>query len=108
MFANVSVTMPDAPPMVVVPETAVDYSLYGDSVFVIKQDGTDAAGKPLMKSTRVYVKTGQRFDNQVAVLLGLGAGETVAASGQLKLSTGAIVQIVESKALKTPDQIPTN
>jgi multidrug efflux system membrane fusion protein len=108
MFANASVVLPAEQNVVVLPETAVDYSLYGDSVFVIKQDGTDAVGKALMKSTRVYVKTGQRFDNQVAVLSGLGAGETVAASGQLKLSTGAIVQIVESKALKTPDQIPTN
>jgi membrane fusion protein, multidrug efflux system len=108
MFANASVMLPAQADIVVVPETAVDYSLYGDSVFVIKQDGVDAAGKPVIKATRVYVKTGQRFDNQVAVLSGLSAGEAVAASGQLKLSTGTVVQIVESKALKTPDQIPTN
>lgn len=108
MFANASVVLPAHTDVVVVPETAVDYSLYGDSVFVIKQDGTDAAGKPVIKATRVYVKTGQRFDNQIAVLSGLSAGETVAGSGQLKLATGTVVQIVESKALKTPDQIPTN
>ena len=108
MFANASVVLPAHTDVVVLPETAVDYSLYGDSVFVIKQDGTDAAGKPVIKATRVYVKTGQRFDNQIAVLSGLSAGETVAGSGQLKLGTGTVVQIVEGQGVGAgpdPDQL---
>jgi|SRR5580658_1542399 multidrug efflux system membrane fusion protein len=108
MFANAAVVLPPLPDVVVLPETAVDYSLYGDSIFTIKQDGTDDEGKPVMKSTRVFVKTGARFDNQVAILAGVSPGDVVAASGQLKLGTGTIVAVVETKALKTPDQIPTN
>jgi multidrug efflux system membrane fusion protein len=108
MFANAAVVLPPEQDVVIVPETAVDYSLYGDAVFVIKPDGTGEDGKPVMKSTRVFVKTGQRFDNKVAILSGLNDGDVIAASGQLKLNTGTVVAIVKSDVLKTPDQIPTN
>ena len=93
MFANVSVVLPEAPNQVVLPETAVDYSLYGDSVFVVTEDGNDDKGQPVLKVTRVFVTTGDRFDGKVAVLTGLKGGERVAASGQLKLSNGARVSI---------------
>jgi membrane fusion protein, multidrug efflux system len=92
MFANVSVTMPDAPPMVVVPETAVDFSLYGDSVFVVHEDKA-ADGTPVLKVMRAFVKTGDHFDGKVAILSGLAGGDRVAASGQLKLNNGAAVTI---------------
>jgi multidrug efflux system membrane fusion protein len=92
MFANVSVTMPDAPPMVVVPETAVDYSLYGDSVFVVREE-KGADGKPVLKVSRAFVKTGDRFDGKVAILSGLSGGDRVAASGQLKLNNGTTVTL---------------
>jgi multidrug efflux system membrane fusion protein len=108
MFANAAVVLPPRPHVVTVPETAVDYSLYGDSVFVVKQDGTDEAGKPVMKVTRTFVKTGERFDNRVAVLEGLKAGDKVAASGQLRLISGMAVAITQSDALKTPTRVPTN
>ena len=35
MFTTTTVVLPDKPPVVTVPETAVDYTLYGDSVFLI-------------------------------------------------------------------------
>ena len=108
MFANASVVLPPETNVVVLPATAVDYSLYGDSVFVIKPDGTDAAGKPVMTAKRVFVKTGKRFDNQVAILSGVDPGDAVAASGQLKLDTGTIVSVIDSGALRVPPQVPTN
>ena len=33
MFATTTVVLPDKPAVVTVPETAVDYTLYGDSVY---------------------------------------------------------------------------
>ena len=42
MFVNAAVVLPNQAPEVVLPETAVDYTLYGDSVYVIRADGTDA------------------------------------------------------------------
>ena len=108
MFANAAVVLPVQPHVVTVPETAVDYSLYGDSVFVVKQDGTDGAGKPVMKVTRTFVKTGDRFNNRVAILQGLNAGDKVAASGQLRLISGMVVAVTQSDALKPPAQMPVD
>jgi len=108
MFANIAVVLPVEPGVVTVPETAVDYSLYGDAVFVIHQDGADAAGKPILKVTRTFVKTGEHFDGRVVVLSGLKPGDRVAASGQLKLGTGTQVTVGEPDALVPPAKIPTN
>src|SRR3954451_4144225 len=36
MFASTTVVLPDKPAVITVPETAVDYTLYGDSVFLIE------------------------------------------------------------------------
>jgi len=101
MFANVSVILPEAAPAVQLPETAVDYSLYGDSVFVVGEDGKDDKGQPVLKVTRVYVKTGDRFDGKVEILSGLKGDERVAASGQLRLNNGAPVMILPGNALDT-------
>jgi multidrug efflux system membrane fusion protein len=101
MFANVAVVLPSAPNQVVLPETAVDYSLYGDSVFVVTEDGNDDKGQPILKVTRTYVTTGDRFDGKVSVISGLKGGERVAASGQLKLNSGALVTIQAGDALGT-------
>ncbi len=100
MFAKVQVVLPDAPAMVVVPETAVDYSLYGDSVFIVREE-KGADGMPVLKVERAFIKTGDRFDGKVAILSGLNAGDRVAASGQLKLNNGTPVVIAPDDPLAT-------
>jgi multidrug efflux system membrane fusion protein len=102
MFANVSVVMPDAPTRVVIPETAVDFSLYGDSVFVVHEDGKDDKGQPVLKVTRTFVTIGDRFDGKIAILSGLAGGERVAASGQLRLDNGTVVTIQPGDVLAAP------
>jgi multidrug efflux system membrane fusion protein len=102
MFAKVSVALPQAPTLVVVPETAVDFSLYGDSVFVVTDAGSDSTGQPALKVTRAFVKTGDHFDGKVAILSGLKGGERVAASGQLKLNNGTAVVVKAGDPLATP------
>jgi multidrug efflux system membrane fusion protein len=93
MFADAEIVLPDAGKVVLVPETAVDYSLYGDSVFVIREEDKDDHARPILKVTRVSVQVGDHALGRVAILSGLSAGDRVAASGQLKLSNGAIVAI---------------
>src|ERR1700737_4037165 len=41
MFATTTVVLPDKPAVVTVPETAVDYTLYGDSVYLITEKKQD-------------------------------------------------------------------
>jgi membrane fusion protein, multidrug efflux system len=102
MFVNAAVVLPEQAAEVVLPETAVDYTLYGDSAYVIRQDGQDANGKPVLKAHRVPVKTGLRWDNKVAVLDGLKAGDQVVAAGQVKVQDGAAVTVTDNPPPQPP------
>jgi multidrug efflux system membrane fusion protein len=106
MFVNAAVALPPSPDQVVLPATAVDYTLYGDSAYVIREDGTDAAGKLVEKAFRTPVKTGARWDNKVAILSGVKPGEQVVAAGQIKLQDGAAV-IVTGNPPPAPPANPT-
>jgi membrane fusion protein, multidrug efflux system len=101
MFAKTDAILPQTENAVIVPETAVDYSLYGEAVYLIQEDGKDAKGNPVLKVKRAVVKTGTRFDGKVAILSGLSGGERLVASGQLKLNDGAPVSVEQGNALGT-------
>jgi multidrug efflux system membrane fusion protein len=106
MFANAQVVLAPRTGVVTVPETAVENTLYGDSAYVIEQDGTDAAGKPALKAKRVAVKTGEHFNGRIAILDGLKPGDAVVALGQNKvLFDGAAVAPSEQGGLALPDKL---
>jgi membrane fusion protein, multidrug efflux system len=108
MFAKVRLVLPPLPDVVTVPETAVENTLYGDSVYVVK-DGTDANGKPMLKAVRTPVKAGVHFGDRVAILDGLTPGERVVALGQNKvLFDGALVTPSDSAGLTPPKATPVN
>ncbi|MDB5492225.1 MAG: putative Co/Zn/Cd efflux system rane fusion protein [Micavibrio sp.] len=98
MYAKVTVVLPNEQTYPVVPETAIDFTIYGDSVYVLKS-AKDDKGQEKLTVDRVFIKTGTRFDNKVAVMTGLKAGEKVVTSGQLKLSPGAQVSLAKEDAL---------
>ena len=105
MFANLEVLLPGEQPQVLVPETAITYTLYGNSVYVIGEQKDDKGavvkddkGQARLVVERRFVETGERRDGQVLVLKGLKAGEQVVTAGQLKLDNGAHVAIVEDQA----------
>jgi len=102
MFVNAAVVLPPQPDIVVLPETAVDYTLYGDSVYVIREDGQDTKGSPVLKAARTPVKTGARWGGKVAILSGLEPGQRVVAAGQVKLQDGAQVAVTGSPAPQPP------
>ncbi|HTQ35223.1 MAG TPA: efflux RND transporter periplasmic adaptor subunit [Stellaceae bacterium] len=102
MFVNAAVVLPEQAPEVVLPETAVDYTLYGDSVYVIRQEGGGTDGKPVLKVVRTAVKTGLRWDDKVAILDGLKAGERVVAAGQNKVQDGAAVTVSDNPPPQPP------
>ncbi len=103
MFATTTVVLPDKPPVVTVPETAVDYTLYGDSVFLITEK-KEADGKTSLTAVRTFVRTGNRVDGRAEILSGLKPGDRVVAVGQLKLQSGAAVAI----STDGPPPIPAN
>ena len=87
------------------PETAVDYTLYGDSVFLITEKKEDD-GKTSLTAVRTFVQTGNRIDGRAEILNGLKPGDRVVAVGQLKLQSGAAVAISTDPAPPIPAQPP--
>ncbi|MGC2177080.1 MAG: efflux RND transporter periplasmic adaptor subunit [Bradyrhizobium sp.] len=103
MFTTTTVVLPDKPPVITVPETAVDYTLYGDSVFLITEKKSDD-GKTSLTAVRTFVRTGDRVDGHAEILEGLKSGDRVVAVGQLKLQSGAAVSVSPD----APPPIPAN
>jgi RND family efflux transporter MFP subunit len=114
MFANVAVNAGSPYDVVVVPRTAVGFSLYGDSVFVVTpKPGAEAetqagsaqaapSASKLFIATRRFVRTGDAKDGKVAILDGLTAGDLVVSEGQIKLQSGATVVIDADARLVPP------
>jgi multidrug efflux system membrane fusion protein len=105
MFVNARVVLPPVPGVVSVPETAVDRTLYGDSVFVVAEDGMDGDGKPKHKAVQTFVEIGPHFGGRVAIVRGVAPGDVVVGSGQLKLQNGAAV-VVGADPLTPPATPP--
>ncbi|MBR0968416.1 efflux RND transporter periplasmic adaptor subunit [Bradyrhizobium diazoefficiens] len=105
MFVTTTVVLPDKPAVITVPETAVDYTLYGDSVFVITEK-KEEDGKTTLSAVRTFVQTGNRVDGRVEIVKGVKVGDKVVAVGQLKLQSGAAVAISADPGPPIPAQPP--
>lgn len=105
MFATTTVVLPPDPAVITVPETAVDYTLYGDSVFMIKESKDDK-GETKLTAERTFVRTGARVDGRTVVVSGLKEGDRIVALGQLKLQSGAAVVISSDPPPPNPAKPP--
>jgi membrane fusion protein (multidrug efflux system) len=93
MYANVRIDFGDKNDAITLPQTVVTYNPFGDTVFIVAQEGVDSSGKPLMVVTQRFVTLGATRGDQVAVLSGIKVGETVVSAGQMKLRNGTAVTI---------------
>src|SRR5258708_3816843 len=84
MFTTTTVMLPDKPAVVTVPETAVDYTLYGDSVFLLTEKPADD-GQTSLTAVRTFVRTGNRLNGRAEILSGLKPWDRAVAVGQRKL-----------------------
>jgi membrane fusion protein (multidrug efflux system) len=113
MFASLQVLLPDPQPRIVVPESAITYTLYGNSVYVAAQkkaeDGSvekDDKGQPVLIAERRFVETGERREGMVIITKGVQNGETVVTAGQIKLDNGAHIAISDDKTLAEKNSQP--
>jgi membrane fusion protein (multidrug efflux system) len=121
MFVNVSVDAGSQQRYLTLPQTAIVYNPYGETVYIVRTksqfDAEQAAAAknadpvgedppPKKKSKgpppipadalvveQTFVSTGPTRGDQVAILSGLDAGVEVVSSGQIKLKNGAPVRI---------------
>ncbi len=87
MFADIKVLARDEKKVITVPRTAVTYTLYGDSVFVITGEQDDLSVR------LTQVSTGDIRRDRVEIVSGLEAGDRVVSAGQLTLRNGARVAL---------------
>ncbi|WP_429118674.1 efflux RND transporter periplasmic adaptor subunit [Aeromonas hydrophila] len=100
MFARASILLPAQKDQIVLPQTAITFTLYGENVYLVKEkDG-------VKRVEQVVVKVSERKGNDAHVVSGIKAGDEVVMSGQVRLSNGAKVKIVQDQGLKVPDQVP--
>lgn len=100
MYAQLQVKEATDTPSLVIPETAITYTAYGNTVFIAK-----SVNKQLI-AQRISVEVGERQNGLVEILSGVQDGDQVVVSGQLKLSDGmpieATTNTLEQSA--SPDQ----
>lgn len=101
MFARANVILPTFKNQIVIPQIAITYTLYGNTVYVINKDD-----KGDLRAYQRVVKSGSRQGANVHILDGLKAGETIVTSGQIRLSNESKVKEVKNDALKTPAITP--
>ncbi|CAH1904126.1 MexH family multidrug efflux RND transporter periplasmic adaptor subunit [Candidatus Nitrotoga sp. HW29] len=96
LFATVLIKRGDEKQYVTLPNSAITYNPYGSTVFIVKNQGKAADGKPKLIVEQRFVTTGVTRGDQVAVISGLKANEVVVTSGQLKLRNGTPIFINNS------------
>jgi membrane fusion protein, multidrug efflux system len=123
MFAGIKVDSGAENRYLTLPQTAITFNPYGDTVFVVKpaeknnaKDGKDADAKdkagappsgPTIVAQQVFVTTGPTRGDQIAILKGIEPGTEVVTSGQVKLKNGTPLVINNSvKPADSPNPTP--
>lgn len=91
MYGNVRLSVGEPEPYLTVRQSAISYHPYGDSVWVVVEEG-EGEDKALVAKRRT-VKTGETRGDQVQILSGIEAGERVVVVGHHKLRAGSRVRI---------------
>jgi len=105
MYATVDITTGSPQNYVTLPQTAITYNPYGDTVYVIESKGNDADGKPQLTARQTFVTVGPTRGDQVAVLKGVEDGDSVVTAGQIKLHNGSVV-LIDNSVTPTADAAP--
>jgi membrane fusion protein (multidrug efflux system) len=98
MSANADLRIGHEEQVILIPRTAVVYSLYGNQIYTLVPDQEDKTGK-LYKIKAIPADLGDVVGTDVIVKSGLDAGVSVVASGQLKVFNDAVVLVDDSVKL---------
>lgn len=93
MFVRTTVDAGSQQRYLTLPQTAVTYNPYGQTVFLVRNP-TKPGGHPTAELT--FVTLGPTRGDQVAVVKGLKAGDVVVSSGQLKIKNGTELAVNNS------------
>jgi membrane fusion protein (multidrug efflux system) len=105
MYATVSIAAGDKQRHVTLPQTAVTFNPYGETVYIVDDKSKDDQGKPRLLARQIFITAGPKRGDQVAILSGVEAGQTVVTTGQMKLRNGAAV-VIDNTIRPTADTNP--
>jgi membrane fusion protein (multidrug efflux system) len=87
MFAEVTAITSKASPVLTLPETAVLFNTYGESVYVVKQQ--DGQHSVELRN----IETGAHQEGRVEIVKGLQLNDIVVNEGHVKLRNGQVVTL---------------
>ena len=105
MYATIDIATGAPQNYITLPQTAITYNPYGDTVYIVDSKGAEANGKPLLIARQSFVTTGATRGDQVAVLKGVNEGDTVVTAGQIKLHNGSNI-LIDNSITPTADASP--
>jgi membrane fusion protein (multidrug efflux system) len=107
MFGHVDVDSGEIEHYITLPQTAIVFNTYGNTVYLIQHKDGDDASKPQTSVKQSVVITGETRGDQVAVLSGVKEGDEVVTSGQVKLRNDmAVVISNDTPAPNDPNPAP--
>lgn len=105
MFATLEIESGAPERRITLPQTAIAYNSYGDTIFtVVKEAG--GPGKEGLVARQSFVTLGAARGDQVAVLAGVKEGDVVVSTGQMKLRNGSPV-LINNKVQPSESAHPT-
>jgi membrane fusion protein (multidrug efflux system) len=111
MFAQVEISTGAPERLITLPQTAIVFAPYGNSVFLAepaKSDGKAPASGGLV-ARQTFVKLGATRGDQVAVTEGVTEGATVVTAGQIKLRNGTQLNVDDSvRTPNDPNPVPVD
>jgi membrane fusion protein (multidrug efflux system) len=105
MFAKVSIDTGAPARYFTRPQTAVTFSPYGDTAYLVENKGQDDKGQPQLIAHQTFITTGAKRGDQVAVAKGIKEGDTVVIAGQIKLHNGSPL-LIDNSVRPTNDANP--
>jgi membrane fusion protein (multidrug efflux system) len=108
MFANVAVDVGEQGRQLTLPQSAITFNPYGETVFIVKpSDKKGPDGKPEAPTAlQAFVTTGSTRGDQIAILSGIEEGTEVVTSGQVKLKNGTPL-VIDNSVQPTNNPNPT-
>ncbi|MFI4963287.1 MAG: efflux RND transporter periplasmic adaptor subunit [Legionellales bacterium] len=102
MFASIEIAQPVEHQVIIVPSTAISYSLYGNAIYVINKV-KDQPEQLTVK--RVFVSTGEQQGNYTVIKKGIKKGQLIVSTGDLKLQNDTPV-VINNDVLLNKDVKP--
>ncbi len=104
MFAKVHVQLAPLTDQIVVPQNAINFALYGNTIYVIRT--VTEEGKPVQRAGQVDVNVIERQGNFALITGNLQEGSQIITTGQVRLSNNSKVRVIKGKAITPPKEMP--